>query len=361
MAGQCEACRAPITVTQKRIKCTVCLHVYHSECINYNSDSASRSQWKCPTCVAAQRKGGDNSNTPVRNPKPTIQTQEAAGVKSLPSTPTATEPALPPLLPATAPGIIQPMEAAAVNEFVTQMESILDVKLNAVKGEILQNFKATFIDEFKKQMATMTTKFNHLEVSHNTLRNEHDDLKKDYDKLKQSVLDGDKRYLELQMQLNKQQQWARLANIEIVGLPETPRESPIDLAIKIAKHAGIELSPDNIESAHRVQPMQKADGRPKPIVVKLRNRMLKDQILSGLRKTRGINTHDIGLRGADKKFYVNEHLTPVNKHLLSAAKSRAKDKSYKFVWVRNCNIFLRRNEESPAITINMERDLAKIV
>ncbi|KAL4720400.1 hypothetical protein ACJJTC_008224 [Scirpophaga incertulas] len=109
-----------------------------------------------------------------------------------------------------------------------------------------------------------------------------------------------------------------MSNLEIVGLPETTNESPIDLVIKIAKFA------------------------------------------EALRKSKGISTRDLGLSGPAQRFFVNEHLTPENKQLLSAAKSRAKEKAYKYIWVRNCNIFLRKNEVSPVVTIGSKRDLQKI-
>ncbi|VVD03238.1 unnamed protein product [Leptidea sinapis] len=60
-----------------------------------------------------------------------------------------------------------------------------------------------------------------------------------------------------------------------------------------------------------VQPRQHISGRPKPIVVKLSNRDLKDHILSGLRRKRGIQTADIGISGSSQKFFVNEHLTGI--------------------------------------------------
>ncbi|KAL4720894.1 hypothetical protein ACJJTC_002936 [Scirpophaga incertulas] len=130
-----------------------------------------------------------------------------------------------------------------------------------------------------------------------------------------------------------------MSNIEIVGLPETPNESPVNQAIKIASHAGVQLQPTQVESAYRVQPMKR---------------------VAGLRRTKGISTRDIGLGGTDGKFYVNEHLIPINKQLLNATKANAKAMSYKFVWVRNCNIFLRKNEEAPVIAVNSEKDLQKI-
>ncbi|XP_050684069.1 uncharacterized protein LOC126978977 [Leptidea sinapis] len=161
--------------------------------------------------------------------------------------------------------------------------------------------------------------------------------------------------------MGKQQQWGRLNNLEIVGLPEKSNESLPDIIRKNALHAGVALTSEQIEFIHRVQPRQHISGRPKPLVVKLSNRDLKDHILSGLRRKRGIQTSDIGISGSSQKFFVNEHLTPVNKNIFNEAKKLALEKGYKFIWIRNCNIFLRRSEQQPVISINSMKDLAKIV
>ncbi|KAL4718715.1 hypothetical protein ACJJTC_017329 [Scirpophaga incertulas] len=225
---------------------------------------------------------------------------------------------------------------------------------------LLYTQRHTHAAEFRKELAAVTAKFEQLESSHANLQIENATLKSELEIIHKKSLDNEERIADLEGQLNKQQQWARMSNIEIVGLPETPNESPVNLAIKIASHAGVQLQPTQVESAYRVQPMKRIAGRPKPIIVRLQSRILKDQIISGLRRTKGISTRDIGLGGTDGKFYVNEHLTPINKQLLNATKANAKAMSYKFVWVRNCNIFLRKNEEAPVITVNSEKDLQKI-
>lgn len=350
MAGTCEACRLNITVAQKRIKCTRCSSLYHSECINFSNDSAPRSQWKCPICVAGQRKGGNNSSTPVCNTAKPVKELSSPTASKSQSSPASTM--------ATTVNL-----ASMTNEcdIVAKIERILDSKLQTLKNEMIKELRGSLAVEFRKELTAVTDKFERLESSHASLQIEHAALKRDFDSLQKKTLEEVDKITDLQGQLNKQQQWARMSNIEIVGLPETPKESPVDLALKIASHAGVLLQPAQVESVYRVQPMKKIDGRPKPIVVRLQTKMLKDQIISGLRKTKGISTRDIGLAGTNVRFFVNEHLTPYNKQLLNAAKSRAKDKSYKFVWVRNCNIFLRKNEESPVVTIGSEKDIQKIV
>ncbi|CAG4939710.1 unnamed protein product [Parnassius apollo] len=214
MGEGCEACRANINVTQKRIKCTQCSRNYHSECINFNNDTASRSEWKCPACTASCRKGGDNK-----------------------------------------------LKLSLITE---------------IKNEITSNLKQ-------------------LEESHNSLLNEYNNLKSNFEKLQQNVQNGEMKLADLCAQIKKEQQWRRLSNLEIVGLPENSKESTSELIIKIASYAGIKLTDDQIVFAHRVQPMQNVGG------CKLQNRTIKDNIISELRKTKGITTSDIGLGGPAKR------------------------------------------------------------
>ncbi|CAF4753792.1 unnamed protein product [Pieris macdunnoughi] len=128
-------------------------------------------------------------------------------------------------------------------------------------------------------------------------------------------------------------------NLEIVGLPQTKNESTRALVKTIAKHEDVVLRDDEIEFANRIQPKQSMPGTAKTILVRLKTREIKDKILSDLRKKRGIHTSDIGMSGDSKRFYVNEHLTPDNKHLLKESEALAIDKGFKYVWVHNCRFF----------------------
>lgn len=343
MVGTCEACREHISVTVKRIKCTLCNSMYHSECVGFTGDSTSaRTQWKCPKCTAATRKGGDNSNTPVRTEKSAKITRTAGISESAdPTTSECSDADVPPAL-------------------FSRFEHILDVKLRSIKDEIVEELKTTVFMELKHEITALSSEFSQLQASYNNLHHENDKLKNDLLSLQERVDASEEQVLELRSQIGRQQQQARINNLEIVGLPQTSSDSPTDIVLKIAAYAGVELRHEDIESAHRVQPQNAVAGRPKPIVVKLRERMCKDKLLSGLKRKKGICTKDIGIDGLEKKFFVNEHLTPENKQLFNKTKLFAREKAFKFVWIRNCNIFLRKNEESPAINIRFEKDLVKI-
>lgn len=345
MKPNCATCKKDIIKSQQ-VLCAICKAVHHPACVKLASTDLTRYlDWQCPTCRVMQPR--ENSLAGANAQSSTTSSSTAS------STPRASKrPAIGSPVTDLSPTHNNNTECKSDGSLVVQIERMLDSKLNELKDSLTA--------EFRRELKTVSAKYDHLELSHAQLSDEHNLLRKEFDTLKKkSDADGDK-ISDLHSLINKQQQLARLSNIEIVGLPETTHESAVELAVKIASHAGVQLQCTQIESAHRVQPMRKIEGRPRPIVVKLQSRTLKDQIISGLRKTKGITTRDLGLGGVDRRFFVNEHLTPENKQLFNAIKSRAKDKSYKFVWVRNCNIFLRKNEESPVVAINSLKDLQKI-
>lgn len=74
-----------------------------------------------------------------------------------------------------------------------------------------------------------------------------------------------------------------------------------------------------------------------------------------------LNTSHIGLSCEKKPIYVIEHLSPSNKALHAAARLRAKEKKYKYVWIRNGKIFVRKADHSDFIMIKDTSSLEKIV
>lgn len=165
---------------------------------------------------------------------------------------------------------------------------------------------------------------------------------------------------DLSCQLKEQQQWDRMLNLEIAGVPELKNENLVDIATKISKHAGVDLNPEDIVHISRVQSRSNKAGRPKVMVMKLRKRLLKDNILAGLRKQRGVSTADIGIPGSSQRVFVNEHLTVENKLLYKNCREAAQAKQYQYVWVKNCKIFMRKTDSSPFVHVRDESFLTKL-
>lgn len=160
--------------------------------------------------------------------------------------------------------------------------------------------------------------------------------------------------------MKKHQQYSRLQNIEIIGIPEIKDECAENIVVKIANHAGLQITKSDLEFAHRVQAKRPDKNRPRAIIVRLKNRQVKDSILSAARKCRSLSTSDIGYGGTPQKIFINEHLIQTTKNLLKMCKARGKELAYKFTWTKNCRIYMRKDETSPAVLITSVLDLEKL-
>lgn len=61
----------------------------------------------------------------------------------------------------------------------------------------------------------------------------------------------------------------------------------------------------------------------------------------------------------DSKIYVNERLTKNRRTLFSKTKLACKDKPYKYVWVNNVEIMVKKDDGGKTIRIKSENDIDK--
>ncbi|KOB65982.1 Zinc finger DNA binding protein [Operophtera brumata] len=182
---------------------------------------------------------------------------------------------------------------------------------------------------------------------------------KNFEQYESDIAELRNKYTTVSAELKARQQWDRLLNLEVIGVPETNNEDLVKVLAIIAKFLDVNLTATDIEFANRIQPKQPKPGAPRTIIVKLRNRVVKDNLLAGIRRFHGITRSDIGMQGT-QRIFVNEHLTLENKNLYKKCRELATSNSYKFIWIRNCKIFVRKDDKSPKIAINKEEDLIKI-
>lgn len=337
----CAACKKPVKLAEM-VKCSVksCVRFFHYECVNLTADNCKlQTNFKCPLCTSRIPKG-DNSNTPVR---------------------------------VSASDRVEPLDTnVTVRKLQSQSESdrnvtsgdalrsdIIDAirgELTAVVREVIRAELKPFSDDIKSLQASLSS----MHDENAELRNQLKDCRSDSSTLREQLNVLESRVTNMEREYRKQEQWSRLQNLEIIGVPEKSDESLLEVVTTLTKHVGLELQAGDVEFAHRVQPRKAGTGRPRSIVLRLKNRITKDSILSAARKCRNLNTLDLAFGWERRSIYVNEHLTPQNKALLNACKTRARDSGYKFTWTRNCRIYTRKDEKSPPILISTELDLVKI-
>ncbi|CAH3942562.1 unnamed protein product [Pieris brassicae] len=284
---KCIACSRDLDISKQKF--TKCFRGCHNKCVNIKSDVVIDS-WTCPPCSRREHRGQSTSpdnvqaTTTRRNKKDTGLCDRCVSKDDL-----------------------QKLIAEGINQAI-------DSKLDH-----FESLKMSLFVEIREEINSIINPF----------LKETECLREEGNKLKNYIQNNNSIIDELRCQINNQQQWNRLNNLAIVGLPQTKNESTRALVKTIAKHADVVLRDNEIEFANRIQPKQSMPGKAKTVVVRLNKRQ---NIIWFTKKTG--NTSDIGMSGDSKRFYVNEHLTPDNKHLLKEAKSLAIDKKFKFV--RNC-------------------------
>ncbi|KAG8250378.1 hypothetical protein J6590_103211 [Homalodisca vitripennis] len=70
-------------------------------------------------------------------------------------------------------------------------------------------------------------------------------------------------------------------------------------------------------------------------------RLDKEEFLRRRRVKRTLSTRHIGATD-DRSIYVNESLSPARRALYALARKYQREKNFKFLWVRNGKIFLRK-------------------
>lgn len=189
-------------------------------------------------------------------------------------------------------------------------------------------------EDIRREMADLKKL---LGASNNELKS----LKEENKALKESLASCAARVKNLEEENLKQQQWVRMHNVEIVGVPEEKDEVPLNVVLKLSQHIGVPILPSDIEFAYRVQPRRAASAsRARPIVARLKQRSVKDQLLAAARKKRNLTAGDMGIGGDTNKIFINENLTKENKILLNSCKQKAKEVNFKFLWTKNCRIFV---------------------
>ncbi|CAH2101903.1 unnamed protein product [Euphydryas editha] len=107
--------------------------------------------------------------------------------------------------------------------------------------------------------------------------------------------------------------------------------------------------------------MKSNSSRPKSVVVQFASKRIRDEFLAASinfnrerSREEKLNSSHLGFNGEKPAIYIVDHLSPTNKTLHAAARSTAKEKGYKHVWVRNGRIFMQKTDGFSYIII---RDL----
>lgn len=307
-----------------------CQKSFCSLCINRSTLSTEKiKSWKCPDCSASQRKGGDNSTTPVRSALSDNVTKR----KKVDAQDSSTN--------------------SEVKELIEEVR-ILTQEISCLKKHL---------EEATISLINCQSKLEELTSSisvHDKRITVLEDREREVKLLNSKVSD-------LRQELSVQAQYQLRNELELAGIPENANENPHHIALLAVRKVGVDLNDSDIDWVTRVGPRVKsalaADQKPnfpRPIVVRLLRRSKRDQIIKAAKSRRNISSGDIEIPGTSQKIYYNERLTKENRLLFRAARAKCKEQGYIYCWCTQGTIYVKQREGKPALSVRTQDDLLRI-
>ncbi|XP_040070254.1 uncharacterized protein LOC120843081 [Ixodes scapularis] len=237
-----------------------------------------------------------------------------------------------------------------------------DIK-NEFKAE-LKVFGETFDREIRKDLRDVKASlkfinqmYEEMKTQVKVVQDENRELKKNIARLQTTCDELAVRMKDSETRKLSSERYSRNANIEIKGVPTAPNQNLSMLLEQIGAQIGVPITKEDIEICHRVPIAHSTTDT--NIVVQFVHRAKRNNVLEEARSHRFTGTR-IGLT-SNEPIYINEHLCPQLKRLLGQTTSKKREANWKFVLVRNSQIFARKAVGTPTSKIITCDDLFKIV
>ena len=212
------------------------------------------------------------------------------------------------------------------------------------------------IAALKAENVRLTTANNELRQETRALRRTIDELKDNNDNNNpENNITSELK--EIRNQINDIEQYLRVNNLEVVGLPQPGQgeteEKVLIEAFNSLNGIDIVVEPDDIDISHPLN-SRRQDGKPVHVVGFI-SRKTKEAIISARKKE---TNRQYAFRGKD--IYINEHLSKQNRSLFASAQETKRTLNYKYCWTRGGSVKLRKTDTSDTITVTSEEQLAAL-
>ncbi|KAI5631816.1 hypothetical protein NE865_15444 [Phthorimaea operculella] len=334
--------------------CAWCGKTYHFHCSGtsergFNRLGVGRSSWRCVDCRDAHGTSLDMSGAgdKLRTPKGTPARHSEASLQDpKPQFNTHLESA----------SKIMPNDTGVLEIILTKLSSIQDQLLAM---DIIQSGLSQVKADIAGLKTSLEAKFELLSVRVKSVESRVDTLEQRIQDLPNLKTEIAALHLELE---NRNQQLFR-KDVELTGLTEHTNENLPHIFAILANKLCVQMDPRDVDDIRRVGVKGGKDGkdeRPRPVIITLTRRAIRDTLLSAARSRRGLTTDMIEVAGTSRKIFLNEHLTKNNRILFSKARTVGKDLKFKFVWTNNGNIYMRRSETSSILKVTSETVLERL-
>lgn len=371
---QCHGCGS-VLKAKNFLKCNTCSSEYCFACLNLTIEESNEltseqiKSLKCPNCQNVTRRVV-NDDTACHQRRKALSMNESMNVSFGNSTLDTT---------VSATTVSNPACSNLMNEPVSMdsISKLFDLKL-APDSAIMTNLRSALNKDIEKMVVvhvnraienlkgefTSTTDF--LSEEQRDLKSEISEKDTEIKQLRSDLTIAQTSLAKLQSRLTTVEKISRDLNLEIHEVPESKNENLMVLFKKLCDCLQVVIPEGDVRACRRVAKMDASSKRPRNILVTLSSQRLRDLILSSVTRYNKTHSNDklatthIGFAGETRRIYLAEHLSPEAKEVHSAARKFCNEKKFKFVWVRFGQIYIRKDEQSPAILVKNTECLSKL-
>ncbi|CAB4043935.1 Hypothetical predicted protein, partial [Paramuricea clavata] len=187
------------------------------------------------------------------------------------------------------------------------------------------------------------------------LSNQYDQVLKELDQIKAEIKEVSKKYTEISNAIAAIEDYSFNYNVKVVGMPVVSEheraDETVEICLRLFTALGVkDISPYDIDIAHRVPTRRNFPNKPNPIICKFTRRISKEKVMAARKNVFKISPSDVGFHEqlSLEGLQLYDHLSPRLQTLLREAKLFKEANGYKFCWAKKGFIFLREFESSRA-------------
>lgn len=329
MSSTCETCHCNLNEKRsKYLKCIACNLLFHFKCSGiddqcYNQVKNGVVFWKCDPCKKINDLKVTNDPIQKQKSKKDLRPRKSS------------------LIPV-------PIEINKKNE-----HDVLVNELKTLKMELVAEIKKVREMEIEKHLTYFSEKFDEnlsnmknnevMSIDIQKLKCENESLCKEVDILRSLLNDV--------LQKNNEN------NIDIRGIPAIKDFDEKEIFCSIAKEISCPIQKESVVAIYRSGIDDVKSRKQSSIIVKFKSFEDKQKFQNSAKSFKSSNKK-IGINNTNYTLFVNDHLTPMNKILLYETKQYAKIQNYQFTWVKNSNIYLKKDTNSVPVCIKRFKDIS---
>ncbi|XP_039298654.1 uncharacterized protein LOC120354833 [Nilaparvata lugens] len=232
----------------------------------------------------------------------------------------------------------------------------LHLTVNSMDSKLDVNTKK--LSELESAVNLNTSALNDIRSEFNLLKTDTENLKGECEGLKMKNQKFSEELWRTRQDLNDLQQYSRKNNLEIVGFPVTENEDIYSIIESVAKGLNLSYCRSEISIAHRI-PATKNSKIPSIIVSYISRSTRNAWMAAAIEKNKiqRLNATEVNASFPSGDVYVNEHLTPQNKFLLSYGKNLVKAKKLHRAWFSNGKMWVKKNANDQQIRVWSPHDI----